>query len=44
MTIVIVDSGCNPVLMQKADDAQMAAPLVAQARTTHVWRKRVSMR
>jgi uncharacterized protein GlcG (DUF336 family) len=30
MTIVIVDSGCNPVLMQKADDAQMAAPLVAQ--------------
>jgi glc operon protein GlcG len=30
MTIVIVDSGCNPVLMQKADDAQIAAPLVAQ--------------
>jgi glc operon protein GlcG len=30
MTVVIVDSGCNPVLMQKADDAQMAAPLVAQ--------------
>lgn len=30
MTIVIVDSGCNPVLMQKADGAQLAAPLVAQ--------------
>lgn len=30
MTIVILDSGCNPVLMQKADDAQIAAPLVAQ--------------
>lgn len=30
MTIVIVDSGCNPVLMQKADGAQLAAPIVAQ--------------
>jgi glc operon protein GlcG len=30
MTIVIVDSGCNPVLMQKADGSQIAAPLVAQ--------------
>lgn len=30
MTIVILDSGCNPVLMQKADGAQLAAPLVAQ--------------
>lgn len=30
MTVVIVDSGCNPVLMQKADGAQLAAPLVAQ--------------
>jgi uncharacterized protein GlcG (DUF336 family) len=30
MTVVIVDSGCNPVLMQKADGSQVAAPLVAQ--------------
>src|SRR5687767_7378386 len=30
MTIVILDSGCNPVLMQKADGAQLAAPMVAQ--------------
>jgi len=30
MTIVILDSGCNPVMMHKADGAQMAAPLVAQ--------------
>ena len=30
MTVVILDSGCNAVLMQKADDAQIAAPLVAQ--------------
>jgi len=30
MTIVILDAGCNPVLMQKADGAQIAAPLVAQ--------------
>lgn len=30
MTIVVVDSGCNPVLMQKADGAQVASPLVAQ--------------
>lgn len=30
MAIFIVDSGCNPVLMQKADGAQLAAPLVAQ--------------
>src|SRR5688572_3728421 len=30
MTIVIVDSGCNPVLMQKGDGSQIAAPLVAQ--------------
>ena len=30
MTFVIVDSGCNPVLMQKADGSQIAAPLVAQ--------------
>ena len=30
MTIVILDSGCNPVLMQKADGSQIAAPLVAQ--------------
>jgi uncharacterized protein GlcG (DUF336 family) len=29
MTVVIIDSGCNPVLMQKAD-AQIAAPLIAQ--------------
>jgi glc operon protein GlcG len=29
MTVVILDSGCNPVLMQKADGAQIAAPLVA---------------
>jgi uncharacterized protein GlcG (DUF336 family) len=30
MTVVIVDSGCNPVLMQKADGAQLASPVVAQ--------------
>ncbi len=30
MTVVILDAGCNPVLMQKADGAQIAAPLVAQ--------------
>ncbi len=30
MTIVILDSGCNPVLMQKADGSQIAAPEVAQ--------------
>jgi glc operon protein GlcG len=30
MTIVILDSGCNPVLMQKADGSQIAAPQVAQ--------------
>ena len=30
MTIVILDSGCNPVMMHKADGAQIAAPLVAQ--------------
>jgi uncharacterized protein GlcG (DUF336 family) len=30
MTIVILDSGCNPVLMQKADGAQLAAPQMAQ--------------
>jgi uncharacterized protein GlcG (DUF336 family) len=30
MTVVIVDSGCNPVLMQKADGAQIASPVVAQ--------------
>ena len=30
MTIVILDSGCNPVMMQKGDGAQLAAPLVAQ--------------
>jgi uncharacterized protein GlcG (DUF336 family) len=30
MTVVIIDSGCNPVLMQKADGAQIAAPLIAQ--------------
>ncbi len=30
MTIVIVDSGCNPVLMQRADGSQLAAPGVAQ--------------
>ena len=29
MTIVILDSGCNPVMMQKADNAQLAAPQVA---------------
>ena len=29
MTIVILDSGCNPVMMHKADDAQVAAPQVA---------------
>jgi uncharacterized protein GlcG (DUF336 family) len=29
MTIVILDSGCNPVMMQKADGAQLAAPQVA---------------
>ena len=29
MTIVILDSGCNPVMMHKADGAQMAAPQVA---------------
>jgi glc operon protein GlcG len=29
MTIVILDSGCNPVMMQKADGAQVAAPQVA---------------
>lgn len=30
MTIVILDSGCNPVLMQRADNSQIAGPLVAQ--------------
>ena len=30
MTVVIVDSGCNPVLMQRADGSQLAAPVVAQ--------------
>ncbi len=30
MAIVILDSGCNPVLMQKADGSQIAAPQVAQ--------------
>jgi glc operon protein GlcG len=30
MTVVIVDSSCNPVLMQKADGAQIASPVVAQ--------------
>jgi glc operon protein GlcG len=30
MTIVILDSGCNPVMMQRADGAQLAAPQVAQ--------------
>lgn len=30
MTIVILDSGCNPVMMHKADGSQMAAPQVAQ--------------
>jgi glc operon protein GlcG len=29
MTIVILDSGCNPVMMQKADGSQIAAPQVA---------------
>jgi uncharacterized protein GlcG (DUF336 family) len=29
MTIVILDSGCNPVMMQKADGSQVAAPQVA---------------
>ena len=29
MTIVILDSGCNPVMMQRADGAQIAAPQVA---------------
>ena len=29
MTIVILDSGCNPVMMQKGDGAQIAAPQVA---------------
>lgn len=29
MAVVIVDSGCNPVLMQRADGAQIAAPVVA---------------
>jgi glc operon protein GlcG len=29
MTIVILDSGCNPVMMQKADGSQLAAPQVA---------------
>jgi uncharacterized protein GlcG (DUF336 family) len=29
MTIVILDSGCNPVMMQKGDGAQVAAPQVA---------------
>jgi glc operon protein GlcG len=29
MTIVILDSGCNPVMMQRADGAQLAAPQVA---------------
>ena len=26
MTVVILDSGCNPVLMPKADGAQLASP------------------
>ena len=30
MTIVILDSGCNPVMMHKADGSQIAAPVVAQ--------------
>lgn len=30
MSIVIVDSGCKRVLMQKADNSQVAGPLVAQ--------------
>jgi glc operon protein GlcG len=30
MTIVIVDSGCNLVMMQKADGAPVSAPQVAQ--------------
>lgn len=29
MTIVVLDSGCNPVMMQRADGAQLAAPQVA---------------
>jgi len=29
MTIVILDSGCNPVMMHRADAAQLAAPQVA---------------
>ena len=29
MTIVILDSGCNPVMMQRGDGAQLAAPQVA---------------
>jgi glc operon protein GlcG len=29
MTIVILDSGCNPVMMQRADGAQLAASQVA---------------
>jgi glc operon protein GlcG len=29
MTIVILDSGCNPVMMHRADGAQLAAPQVA---------------
>jgi glc operon protein GlcG len=29
MAIVILDSGCNPVMMQKADGAQLAATQVA---------------
>ena len=30
VAIVVLDSGCNPVLMQKADNTQHAAPMVAQ--------------
>jgi glc operon protein GlcG len=29
MTIVILDSGCNPVMMQRGDGGQLAAPQVA---------------
>ena len=29
MTVVILDSGCNPVMMHRADGAQLAAPQVA---------------
>jgi len=34
MAVVILDSGCNPVLMQKADGAQLGSPVVAQDKAT----------